>query len=115
MNGVNPQYHLDGRHIDQFPHCDARVLHAPGECTFCDDCPMWQELREAWGINFTGHNRGGLFPCPADYWRPSGTDSDHRLWGGNKPTSASGEDWPEETAASRMMYGDFDFGWEIDQ
>lgn len=40
--------------IPQFPHCDQRVLHAPGECEFCDGCPEWQALRKAWGIAFTG-------------------------------------------------------------
>jgi hypothetical protein len=110
MNGVNPDYHTDGRHIDQFPHCDARILHAPGECRFCDDCPMWQELREAWGIAFTGHSdeitgQHPVLPCPADFAPRPATPGDHRLWGGNRPTSASDEDWPEETAASRMMYG----------
>jgi hypothetical protein len=38
----------------QFPHCDGRILHAPGVCTYCDMHPEWQELRLAWGINFTG-------------------------------------------------------------
>lgn len=41
--------------LSRFPHCDQRVLHAPGECEFCDMNPMWQELRKAWGIAFTGH------------------------------------------------------------
>lgn len=40
--------------IPTFPHCDQRVLHAPGECEFCDACPEWQALRKAWGIAFTG-------------------------------------------------------------
>lgn len=46
----------------QFPHCDARVLHAPGECGYCDACPVWQQLRIAWGIAFTGHAPKGLEP-----------------------------------------------------
>lgn len=41
--------------LPTFPHCDQRVLHAPGECEFCDACPEWQALRKAWGIAFTGH------------------------------------------------------------
>lgn len=40
--------------IKQFPHCDSRVLHAPGKCEFCDKHPDWQDLRLAWGIAFTG-------------------------------------------------------------
>ena len=46
-------------------------------------------------------------PCPADAARPPGSQADHRRWGGNKPTSAAGdESWPAETASSVMLYGD---------
>jgi hypothetical protein len=102
-------------HIRQFPHCDQRILHAPGECEFCDAHAEWQELRVAWGIAFTGHRPQtpegmpwlAQLPCPADFHRPQGSDSDHRRWGGNKPTAARGDpSWPVETAASRMFYGD---------
>lgn len=48
--------------IARFPHCDQRVLHAPGECEFCDQCPEWQELRAAWGIAYTGHAPRGHLP-----------------------------------------------------
>jgi len=67
------------KHIEQFPHCDQRVLHAPEDnCEFCNMHPEWQELRKAWGIAFTGHSYdsdGKLFvdeynnvqmPCPAE-------------------------------------------------
>ena len=134
--------------IDQFPHCDQRILHGPEDgCEFCNRHPDWQALREAWGIAFTGHvprgslpacgrpmketqpgygpgvlcrqpqghEEGGcrpypaddILPCPADFARPPGSSADHRRWGGNKPTGASGDpSWPRETAASVMMYGD---------
>lgn len=50
--------------LNRFPHCDQRILHAPGECEFCDQCPEWQLLREAWGIAYTGHApRGSLPQC----------------------------------------------------
>lgn len=66
------------------PHCDQRVLHAPGECTACDQYADWQALRNLWGIAFTGRQpQDGQFPCPADYHRPAGTPSDHRQWPGN--------------------------------
>lgn len=72
------------------PHCDARILHAPGECGHCDRYPDWQELRRMWGIAFTGHRpqraaygTGTELPCPADHNRPPGSHSDHRQWGGN--------------------------------
>jgi len=46
-------------------------------------------------------------PCPADAARPPGAGNDHRRWGGNKPTSATGDpSWPAETTASRALYGD---------
>lgn len=74
--------------ISQFPHCDTRILHAPGQCRYCDNHPEWQALREAWGIAFTGQDWGSdeegiKLPCPADLNRPPGSDRDHRRWGGN--------------------------------
>jgi hypothetical protein len=74
------------------PHCDARILHEPGQCWACDLYPDWQKLRELWDIAFTGHKPQdtglhGLhrqqLPCPADYNRPPDSTSDHRQWGGN--------------------------------
>ncbi len=44
--------------IGQFPHCDSRILHK-GDCQYCDAHPEWQELREAWGIAFTGQLPAG--------------------------------------------------------
>lgn len=75
------------------PHCDARILHAPGECWACDLYPDWQALREKWGIAFSGQSpltgvAGNQLPCPADYNRPPGSKKDHRLWG---PNTAQGE------------------------
>ncbi len=87
--------------IAQFPHCDQRILHAPGECEYCDMHPEWQELRKAWGIAFTGKEPQVTseywkeLPCPADFNR----GDSHTKWGGNiaKPVIVvSGE--PEMTA-----------------
>ncbi len=91
------------------PHCDARILHAPGVCTYCDKHPEWQEYRLAAGICFTGETPENSWqtPCPADQARPPDSPSDHRKWGANKPTSADGDPtWPEETPTSVAMYGD---------
>jgi len=67
-------------YIKQFPHCDARILHSPKECEFCDKHPEWQALRAAWGIAFTGWTPEGTeLPCPADHAR----GDKHKLWGGN--------------------------------
>jgi hypothetical protein len=57
-----------------------------GECEYCDAHPEWQELREAWGICFTGHQPQKpeyewlkQLPCPADFNR----GDTHKRWGGN--------------------------------
>lgn len=48
-----------------FPHCDDLVLHAPGECKYCDHYPDRQAERVSSGVNFTGHG-----PDPASGRRP---------------------------------------------
>lgn len=68
------------REITQFPHCDSSILHAPGECEFCDEHPHWQALREGWRINFTGHHDPDKVPCPSEMFR---TFETARLWPGN--------------------------------
>lgn len=114
----------------RFPHCDQRVLHRPGECRYCDLHPEWQELRERWGIAFTGHSPGAIaagdvegqggarsygiswktpatrprtwLPCPADFARPpTGAGSDHRRWAGNVATTQVPVN---ESATSRTLY-----------
>ncbi len=96
--------------IKQFPHCDARVLHAPNECEYCDRHPDWQELRQEWMVAFTGHppvryeHGGAQVPCPADFNRPPDTDHDHRRWAGNVASTSSPVN---ESAASKMLYGDY--------
>lgn len=71
------------------PHCDQRILHAPGECGACDLYPDWQSLRLKWGIAFTGRAPlSDQLPCPADHARPPDSPSDHRQWG---PNTAQGE------------------------
>lgn len=82
--------------IGHTPHCDFKVLHRPGECRYCDSFPEWQELRELWGIAFTGHaedtveayDRQGrkyrktLIRCPSEQERP--VEVIHQ-WRGNAP------------------------------
>jgi hypothetical protein len=56
--------------IGQYPHCDQRILHAPGECEFCDKHPEWQSLRRGWGIAFTGYEpEEKELPDPATFAR----------------------------------------------
>jgi hypothetical protein len=63
-----------------FPHCDDLVLHAPGECEFCDHYPEAQADRERRLINFTGHHEPHKETCPAEVRRPIETIE---RWGGN--------------------------------
>lgn len=66
----------------QFPHCDSGVLHAPGECTYCDLHPDWQKERIQKSVNFTGQSESLKTTCPSDATR--GTGGAH-VWGGNRP------------------------------
>jgi hypothetical protein len=87
----------------EFPHCDQAVLHAPGECEYCDGHPDWQALRGWWGIAFTGHTpEADQMPCPSDFRR--GIGNAHR-WGGNRPTNVR-DIAAELTFASRVLYGE---------
>lgn len=52
------------------PHCDMKVLHAPGECEYCDHYPHYQALRDLWQINFTGHHDADKAVCPSEQARP---------------------------------------------
>jgi hypothetical protein len=64
------------------PHCDSRVLHAPGECEYCDGLPNLQYLRErVWRIAFTGRPQEGYAPCPAEAGRGMRSINS---WGGNQ-------------------------------
>lgn len=65
------------------PHCDQAVLHAPGECRYCDAQPLWQDLRKLWGIAFTGHQpTDQQIACPSDFRRGLGAAGRH--WPGNR-------------------------------
>lgn len=74
---------VEPEQLARYPHCDSRVLHAPGECDYCDQHPDWQALRaEGWRINFTGHADPDKAPCPSDAQR--GLGGAH-IWPGNRP------------------------------
>lgn len=64
-----------------YPHCDSRVLHAPGECEYCDLYPEMQAERVDAGVNFTGHDDRGKAPCPATQVRSLETIN---RWPGNR-------------------------------
>ena len=70
------------------PHCDARILHAPGDCETCDAFPLLQKAREIWGITFTEQPVSEKQPleCPAVLAR--GVDS-LNSWGGNVQTKTN--------------------------
>lgn len=64
------------------PHCDSNILHAPGECRYCDDgYPDLQEFRALHLINFTGQHDPNKLTCPAEVARRL---EDIELWGGNR-------------------------------
>lgn len=63
-----------------WPHCDPCVLHAPGECEYCDRHPELQAVREVWGINYTGKHEPAKYLCPAEDARSL---SVIERWGGN--------------------------------
>lgn len=65
------------------PHCDASVLHGPGKCRYCDARSDWQELRQLWGIAFTGETpTDHQIACPSDFRR--GLGGAGRQWPGNR-------------------------------
>lgn len=75
--------------IQVFPHCDPRILHAPGECEVCDKHFEWQQLRNMWGIAFTGYEPEGIeLPCPADHAR----GDQHTQWEGNQALKPDTQD-----------------------
>lgn len=69
------------------PHCDDRVLHAPGSCSYCDEYPLLQKARQVWGICFTDDPRDveglDLMQCPAERRRSA---ADIHRWPGNRPS-----------------------------
>lgn len=67
--------------LGQFPHCDSRILHKPGECEYCDKHPDWQQLRFLWNVNFTGHYDLDKMLCPAEQYREKNIID---KWRGNK-------------------------------
>lgn len=83
----------------QFPHCDSNVLHAPGECKYCDMHPQEQIQRAFSGINFTGHYDDDKELCPAERVRPIDTIE---KWHGNVPMT------PEQEAIDDEYWADFE-------
>ena len=65
-----------------YPHCDSAVLHAPGECIYCDRYPDSQNQRIESHVNFTGHYDTDKSICPSELSRPLDTIN---KWGGNVP------------------------------
>lgn len=68
--------------VQQYPHCDAFVLHRSG-CEYCampESAPL-HEYRLVHGINYTGENDPTKKQCPAEARRPKETID---LWGGNR-------------------------------
>jgi hypothetical protein len=78
------------------PHCESLILHAPGECKWCDLYPDLQAARKLWRIAFTGHPpTPDETACPADLKR--GPES-YNNWSGNR--AAAPEDKPTPPGVS---------------
>jgi hypothetical protein len=75
----------------QFPHCNMETLHAPGECQFCDKHPDWQQLRQHWGINFTGKREKGFSTVPTELARENGVERMKTAL--NEPLESRGRPW----------------------
>lgn len=86
-------------------HCDPSILHAPGECEFCDKYGKpWQEYRELARINFTGHTDDDKAPCPSTHFRPA--EVAHR-WPGNQPQAiATGVTWLNLDGSTSFIMSD---------
>lgn len=83
-----------------FPHCDPRVLHAPGECYYCDQLPDVQRAREGWGINFTGHADPEKLTCPAELQRDK---KKINRWYGN--IAKTKKQLSKEDVMNKLLYG----------
>lgn len=70
--------------LGQFPHCDAAILHKPGDCEYCDRHPEWQAMRIATRTNFSGETDPAKAPCPSAHHRTARTA---HAWPGNRPTN----------------------------
>lgn len=83
-----------------YPHCDSNVLHAPGECEYCDHYPVEQQARVTAGTPFTGHGAD-----PATAVRPLETIN---LWPGNRarqPGLTNHQWWHGDTDISPFTPG----------
>jgi hypothetical protein len=88
----------------EFPHCDRSVLHNPTlGCEFCNAFPERQQLREIWGINFTGENDPNKTPCPSTRYR----SVEHiNRWPGNRPKREDGTDVEPPTTERQLTIYD---------
>lgn len=78
-----PKFVTNG-HEHRWPHCDARILHAVGECEYCDMAKDLQSERETLDVSNTGKTNR-RWPCPADLARKP---EQYNAWSGNRPENA---------------------------
>ncbi len=95
-----------------WPHCDPRVLHAPGTCEVCDEDPYLQEIRKVWSIAFSGEEaEENQLPCPSTLFR---TENHINAWYGNRPVIDHSQvefEWPpteEEIATMKRLQSERD-------
>lgn len=61
-----------------YPHCNTEVLHAPGECVYCDMYPERQQARIAGGSPFSPKLANGWRGNIA--WTQEMIDADQKYW-----------------------------------
>lgn len=53
---VEDEQEMTMENVARYPHCDVKVLHAPGKCDFCDMYPEMQQWRIDSNTQFTGED-----------------------------------------------------------
>ena len=62
------------------PHCDERVLHSKGTCTYCDKAQTLQQYRTMLGLKFTDELQENDPLLPGE----DRTKASAEAWGGNR-------------------------------
>lgn len=66
------------------PHCDARVLHSPGLCTFCDEAESLQDYRKRLNLKFTDELQANEPLLPGEDRTKGSAEGWSRNWIGAK-------------------------------
>lgn len=89
---------INGKHYE-YPHCNSEVLHAPGECHYCDAYPQRQRVRAASGTSFTPNESNGWSGNVA---APTGSLHSHM----GATYIVGRDDWDDEQDQERVLAED---------